>query len=58
VVLNETDLSRDSEMVEDILAIFHCCRFAEASYSSRLYGLRKYKAQVKEDPDLPKLGTQ
>jgi predicted site-specific integrase-resolvase len=38
-------------MVEDILAILHCFR-------SRLYGLRKYKAQVKEDPDLPKFGTQ
>jgi predicted site-specific integrase-resolvase len=45
-------------MVEDILAILHGYRFAEASYSSRLYGLRKYKAQVKEDPDIPKFGTQ
>ncbi|WP_017715332.1 IS607 family transposase [Kamptonema formosum] len=51
VVLNETSLSPDREMVEDILAILH-------GFSSRLYGLRKYKAQVKEDPDLPKLGTQ
>jgi predicted site-specific integrase-resolvase len=38
-------------MVEDMLAILH-------GFSSRLYGLRKYKAQVKEDPELPKLGTQ
>jgi hypothetical protein len=58
VVLNEGSLSRDREMVEDILAILHGYRFAEASYSSRLYGLRKYKAQVKKDPDLPKPGTQ
>ena len=49
VVLNDTSLSRDREMVEDILAILHCYRFAEASYSFRLYGLRKYKVQVKED---------
>ena len=47
VVLNETTLSPEREMVEDILAILHC-------FSSRLYGLRKYKSQVQEDPDLPK----
>ncbi|KKD37388.1 IS607 family transposase [Limnoraphis robusta Tam1] len=47
VVLNETSLSPEREMVEDILAILHC-------FSSRLYGLRKYIAQVKEDSDLPK----
>ncbi|AFY83403.1 IS607 family transposase [Oscillatoria acuminata] len=46
LVLNETSLSPEREMVEDILAILHC-------FSSRLYGLRKYKTQVKEDPDLP-----
>ncbi|MDT9264942.1 MAG: IS607 family transposase [Limnospira sp. PMC 1295.21] len=46
MVLNETSLSPEREMVEDILAILHC-------FSSRLYGLRKYKTQVKEDPDLP-----
>jgi predicted site-specific integrase-resolvase len=47
VVLNETILSPEAEMVEDILAIVHC-------FSSRLYGLRKYKSQIKEDPDIPK----
>jgi len=46
VVLNEAKLSPEAEMVEDLLAILHC-------FSSRLYGLRKYKAQVKEDQDLP-----
>lgn len=46
VVLNETNLSPEREMVEDILAILHC-------FSSRLYGLRKYKSQIKEDSDLP-----
>jgi predicted site-specific integrase-resolvase len=47
VVLNETTLSPEREMVEDILAILHC-------FSSRLYGLRKYKSQVEKDPDLSK----
>lgn len=51
LVLNERSLSPEAEMVEDILAILHC-------FSSRLYGLRKYKTQVKEDPDLPKRRTQ
>ena len=47
VVLNETVLSPERELTEDLLAILHC-------FSSRLYGLRKYKSQVQEDPDLPK----
>jgi predicted site-specific integrase-resolvase len=50
VVLNETSLSPEAEMVEDILAILHC-------FSSRLYGLRKYKSAVSQDPDLPKRGA-
>jgi predicted site-specific integrase-resolvase len=51
VVLNETSLSPEREMVEDLLAILH-------GFSSRLYGLRKYKTQVKEDPDLPQSRTK
>ncbi|WP_227873526.1 IS607 family transposase [Aphanothece sacrum] len=51
VVLNETNLSPEAEMVEDILAILHC-------FSSRLYGLRKYKTQIKKDQDLPHSRTQ
>lgn len=51
VVLNETNLSPEAEMVEDVLAILHC-------FSSRLYGLRKYKSQVKEDPTLPRLKSK
>jgi excisionase family DNA binding protein len=51
VVLNETSLSPEAEMVEDILAILHC-------FSSRLLALRKYKSQVKEDPDLPRLKSK
>jgi excisionase family DNA binding protein len=41
VVLNERKLSPERELVEDILSILHC-------FSARLYGLRKYKAQVQE----------
>lgn len=51
VVLNETNLSPEQEMVEDILAILHC-------FSSRLYGLRKYKSQIKEDQDIPQSGIK
>lgn len=36
VVANQKTLSPEQEMVEDLLAIVHC-------FSSRLYGLRKYK---------------
>ncbi|KYC36693.1 DNA invertase [Scytonema hofmannii PCC 7110] len=46
VVLNRIDLSPEREFVEDILAIIHV-------FSSKLYGLRKYKQKIKEDPDLP-----
>ena len=42
VVLNERKLSPEQELVEDILAILHC-------FSSRLYGLRKYKTQVEKE---------
>ena len=45
IVEDEKELSPQEEMVEDILAILHC-------FSSRLYGLRKYKTQIKNDPDL------
>ncbi|MDY7014669.1 MAG: hypothetical protein SVX43_13915 [Cyanobacteriota bacterium] len=45
VVLGASDLSNEREMVEDILAIVHVNR-------SRLYGLRKYKSAIKEDPSL------
>jgi len=42
VVLNQDNLSPERELVEDILAIIHI-------FSCRLYGLRKYKQQVRED---------
>ncbi|MEG3979085.1 IS607 family transposase, partial [Microcoleus sp. herbarium8] len=46
LVLSRSELSPEREMVEDILAIIHV-------FSCRLYGLRKYKSAVKEDPSLP-----
>lgn len=50
VVLHQDNLSPEREMVEDILAIIHV-------FSSRLYGLRKYKTKIKEDSDLPRAST-
>jgi len=46
VVLGRTELSPEREIIEDILAIIHV-------FSCRLYGLRKYKSTIKEDPSLP-----
>ena len=53
VVLNQTSLSPEREMVEDILAIIHV-------FSCRLYGLRKYKRAFRDDAELQPVpdGTQ
>ena len=48
LVLNQTHLSPEREMVEDILAIIHV-------FSCRLYGLRKYKKDITQDAELPGL---
>ncbi|WP_448564323.1 recombinase family protein, partial [Trichothermofontia sp.] len=50
VVLNETHLTPEREIVADLLAILHC-------FSSRLHRLRKYKSQIQADPDLPRSGA-
>lgn len=42
VVVNQESLSPEQEMVEDLLSIVH-------TFSCRLYGMRKYKKQIKED---------
>ncbi|MDB9445075.1 IS607 family transposase [Anabaena sp. CS-542/02] len=42
LVLNDRQLSPEQELVQDMLSIIHC-------FSSRLYGLRKYKSIIKED---------
>ena len=41
IVANQEKLSPQRELVEDVLAIIHI-------FSSRLYGLRKYKKQIKQ----------
>lgn len=42
VVLNHRKLSPEQELVQDMLSLVHC-------FSSRLYGLRKYKSKLKEE---------
>ena len=42
VVVNQESLSPEQEMIEDLLAIVH-------TFSCRLYGMRKYKKQIKDD---------
>ena len=37
--MNADSLSPEDEMTKDLLSIIHC-------FSSRLYGLRKYKKQI------------
>lgn len=44
VVANAETLSPHEELTQDLLAIIHC-------FSSRLYGLRKYKGKVKKIVD-------
>lgn len=41
ILLNSEQLSPEQEMVQDLMTIIHC-------FSSRLYGLRNYKKQLKE----------
>jgi putative resolvase len=40
-VMNHESLSPEEEMTKDVLAVIHC-------FSSRLYGLRKYKNKIRE----------
>ncbi len=41
VVMNQDSLSPEQEMTQDLLSVVHC-------FSSRLYGLRKYKKKILE----------
>jgi predicted site-specific integrase-resolvase len=41
VVMNAESMSPEAEMTKDLLSIIHC-------FSSRLYGLRKYKKKINE----------
>lgn len=47
IVVNNEDLSPQEELVQDIVSILHV-------FSCRLYGLRKYKKQIKEDEEIAK----
>jgi putative resolvase len=46
VVLENTQLSPQEELVADLISIIHV-------FSCRIYGLRKYGNKIKEDKDLP-----
>lgn len=45
IVLNNKDTSPDKELVNDLISIIHV-------FSCRLYGLRRYKNKIKNDPNL------
>lgn len=45
IVLNNEDTSPDKELVEDLISVIHV-------FSCRLYGLRRYKNKIKNDPNL------
>ena len=47
VVVNNEELSPQEELVQDIVSILHV-------FSCRLYGLRKYKEQIKGDEEIAK----
>lgn len=45
--MNAKRLSPEEEMTKDLLSLIHC-------FSSRLYGLRKYKKKIREMVSEPK----
>ena len=47
VVVNNEKLSPHDELVNDLISIIHV-------FSCSIYGLRKYKKQIKEDPEVVK----
>lgn len=47
IIVNNETLSPNEELVQDIVSILHV-------FSRRLYGLRKYKNQIKEDEEIAK----
>ena len=47
IIVNNEALSPNEELVQDIISILHV-------FSCRLYGLRKYKNQIKEDEEIAK----
>ena len=51
LVLDNTTLSPNEELVDDMLAIVHV-------FSCRINGFRKYKSKIKEDSDLSESGAE
>lgn len=49
-VVNNDQLSPQEELVQDLVSIIHV-------FSSRIYGLRRYAKEVRDDESLPH-GTQ
>ena len=47
IIVNNETLSPNEELVQDIISILHV-------FSCRLYGLGKYKNQIKEDEEIAK----
>jgi predicted site-specific integrase-resolvase len=47
VVVNNEELSPQEELVQDIVSILHV-------FSCSLYGLRKYKKQIKREEEIAK----
>lgn len=47
IIVNNKILSPNEELFQDIISILHI-------FSCRLYGLRKYKNQIKEDEEIAK----
>ena len=47
IIVNNETLSSNEELVQDIISILHV-------FSCKLYGLRKYKNQIKEDDEIAK----
>ena len=47
IVVNNENLSPQKELMQDIISILHV-------FSCKLYGLRKYKKQIKEDDNIAK----
>lgn len=45
VILNDKDSSPQQELIEDLISIIHV-------FSSRIYGLKKYKKNIQEDDEL------
>ena len=45
IVLNNKNSSPEEELIEDLISIIHV-------FSCRIYGLRKYKNRIKDDPNV------